>query len=95
LLVAETLPHRQPEDQRRRYALYAFQGLLIRARSLAYEIKSQELIALLDYAEYLPSLIARRSDETPHFRNMLEGLTEKHDCKNVLQRFDDPIPEKW
>jgi len=76
-------------------ALYALQGLLVRARLVAYESNSRELVALLDCAEYLPSLIARSSDETIHFRSSLESVAEQYNCKNILQRFDDPTPPKW
>ena len=70
-------------------ALYALQALLVRARLIAYEVKSKELIALLDCAEYLPSLIARKTDETDHFRDMLKGLSDRFSCREPLRKFDE------
>jgi hypothetical protein len=55
-------------------ALYTLQGVLIRARTLAYGSGTpQQLASLLDDAEYLPRLIARESDETDRFRRVLDG----------------------
>lgn len=77
-------------------ALYALQGVLIRARSLANEPnKSRELFALLDNAEHLPRLIANDRDETSNFRNLLEEIGARYQCAFVLQRFDEIAPSDW
>lgn len=77
-------------------ALYALQGVLIRARLLANEpTKAKELAALLDYAEHLPRLIANQTDETSNFRAILEEVGNRYQCAFVLQRFDEPAPSKW
>lgn len=77
-------------------ALYALQGVLIQARAMANEPdKAKELAALLDYAEYLPSLIARQTDETNSFRAILEEVGKRYQCAFVLQRFEEPAPPNW
>ena len=77
-------------------ALYALQGVLIRARAMANEPdKTKELAARLDYAEYLPSLIAKQTDETNNIRAILEEVGERYQCAFVLQRFDEPAPPNW
>lgn len=77
-------------------ALYSLQGVLVRARSIANEPgKVKELVALLDYAEYLPSLIAKQTDETNNFREVLDEIGKRHQCAFVLQRFDEPVPTSW
>lgn len=77
-------------------ALYALQGVLIRARAMAHEPdKAKELAALLDYAEYLPSLMAKQTDETSNFRATLEEVGKRYQCAFVLQRFDEPAPSDW
>lgn len=78
-------------------ALYALQGLLIRARAMANNEpdKAKELAGLLDYVEYLPSLIARQTDETNTFRATLEEVGKRYQCAFVLQRFDEPAPPNW
>ena len=77
-------------------ALYALQGVLIRARSFAAEAnKAKDLAALLDYAENLPRLIARKEDETENFRIILQEVAQRYQCAFVLQRFDEPISSEW
>jgi hypothetical protein len=88
-------------------ALYALQGLLICARSMAYDLaderidankpsKAKELADLLDTAEYLPRLIANDADETDNFRGHLASAAHRFRCSHlVLDRFDNPIPPKW
>jgi hypothetical protein len=77
-------------------ALYALQGILICARSLANEpARTNELAELLDYAEHLPRLIAKPGDETDSFRIVLEEVADRYQCPFVLQRFDEPAPSNW
>lgn len=77
-------------------ALYALQSVLIRARVMANEPdKAKELAALLDYAEHLPRLIARQTDETKSFRATLEEVARRYQCAFVLQRFDEAAPPDW
>jgi hypothetical protein len=77
-------------------ALYALQGVLVRAREMAYKGTSgEELADLLDTAEMLPRFIASEADETDKFRQYLEEIARKHKCAFVVQHFDEPIPPKW
>lgn len=77
-------------------ALYALQGVLVRARTMAYEgAPGEELADLLDTAEILPRFIASEEDETDRFRQHLEEVAKRHRCAFVLQRFDEPVPSKW
>lgn len=87
-------------------ALYALQGVLIFARSLAYDLatecatdkdrkKAKDIADLLDVAEYLPRLIAKDPEETDNFRGHLAETAQRYPCEFILQRFDDPIPCKW
>ena len=77
-------------------ALYALQGVLIRARSMAHRSEPiEELAELLDYAEYMPGLVACAADETVQFRAILETVAAKYRCASVLQRFDEPVPSNW
>ena len=86
MIAADKLPN----------ALYSLQGVLIHARSLANDpVAAAKLVALLDYAEYLPSLIANQTDETLNFRAVLEEVSHRYNCLFVLQRFDEPTPSNW
>ncbi len=77
-------------------ALYALQGVLIRARSMAYEgAPGREIADLLDTAEMLPRFIASETDETENFRQYLAEIAEKHKCGFVLQHFDESAPLNW
>ena len=78
-------------------ALYAFSGLLFRSRAMAYNHDDHEAIAeVLDFAEYLPLLLASPEDNTEEFRYFLEGLSAKHPAFGfVLERFDDRPPAGW
>ena len=77
-------------------ALYALHGILIRARALANEHHSgPDLVALLDYAEYLPRLIAESTDETSRYRAILEEVGERFHSAYVVERFDKPPPRLW
>jgi hypothetical protein len=75
-------------------ALYALQGVLIRARTMASN-SSVGLLDLLDYAEMLPRFIASEADETDKFREYLFEIAEQYNCMFVLERFDDLVPPKW
>ena len=77
-------------------ALYALQGVLIRARTMAYEDAPRKQLAdLLDTAELLPSLIASEVDETESFRGWMAEVSSRHRCAFVLERFDEPPPANW
>jgi hypothetical protein len=77
-------------------ALYALQGVLIHARAMAYKSAAgSELGDLLDTAEMLPRYIASDSDETESFRRYLAEIAAKHKCAFVLERFDEPMPQRW
>jgi hypothetical protein len=77
-------------------ALYALQGVLIYARSLAnHPSNAKEAAALLDYAEHLPRLIASEVDETNKFRDVIAEIASRYKCAFVLQRFDEAVPSAW
>ena len=77
-------------------ALYTLQGVLIYARSRAGQSASmREIVSLLDAAEYLPYLIARKSNDTALYREFVADIAQKHGCPWLLQRFDEPIPQGW
>jgi len=77
-------------------ALYALQGVLIKARQMAYNGAPGTTIAdILDSAETLPRFIASGTDETEKFRRCLASIAERHKCAFVLQYFDEPAPPKW
>ena len=78
-------------------ALYAFNGLLFGSRAMACNHDDHEAIAdVLDFAEYLPILLASPNDTTDEFRFFLEGLSKKHPAFSfVLERFDESPPERW
>ena len=80
-----------------RNANYALHGVLIKARFMAHQedVSLKQIAALLDSAEYLPQLIDSRVDETETFRKTLAEIAERFQCRYVLQRFDDPMPERW
>jgi hypothetical protein len=77
-------------DGRLNDALYALNAVLVQARFMAFEQRPHEIIAqVLDEAELLPMLIARKDDTTDEFRAHLEELIridEAFSC--ALQRFD-------
>lgn len=71
-------------------ALSALQGLIIHGRKMAYD--GEDLVriaALLDYAEYLPSLILSKEDETDRYREVLATAAERFQCGFILERFDE------
>jgi hypothetical protein len=77
-------------------ALYALQAVLTHARFLAGKPDQAKLVVgLLDYAEYLPWLIANQADETARFREMLEDVAKRYSCAYVLRCFDDSVPSGW
>ena len=71
-------------------ALYALNSVLVRARMMAFQQEPHDKIAkVLDVAELLPMLIARRDDTTAEFRLHLEGLLSVDPAFGVaLERFD-------
>ena len=77
-------------------SLYALQGILIKARDLAYQSDDGEMLAkLLDYAEYLPRLIASKEDNTNIFEDMIQEIAENFDIAFVADRYNKEIPESW
>jgi hypothetical protein len=71
-------------------ALYALNAVLVQARTMAFEqVPHQTLARVLDVAELLPMLIARKDDTTAEFRSHLEDLVRIEEGFGVaLQRFD-------
>ncbi len=77
-------------------ALYALQGLLVHARTLAADrAPFKELYDFLDAVQELPGFLAGRADDTDAFRRRLVEITQRFRCPLVLQRFDDPLPDRW
>jgi hypothetical protein len=74
-------------------ALYALHGVLIVARTLAYQAeKHKDAGAMLDRAEVLTKLLGSPADETATFRSILEKVAKAHHCNFVLERFDSARP---
>ncbi len=81
------------KPEKAKHALHALQAVIIRARSMAYDLgNAQELAELLDDAEYLPDLLAREEDETENYRRILEKVAGRHKCPIPLQCFDGKTP---
>jgi len=79
-------------------ALYAMQGVAIQARFIALTKpldEKEKLVKLLDFLDDAPRMIANTTDETDKFRLRLKNLAERYNYWVDLQRFDDPVPEKW
>lgn len=78
-------------------ALYALNGVLVLARSMAYSSRSGDEIAqVLDIAEYLPRLLAENQDRTDDFRRFLVQLAQAdQDFQLAVDRFDGEVPEAW
>jgi hypothetical protein len=75
-------------------AIHALEGLLVCSRAMVENGESMEQLAeVLDYAEYLPPLLASPDDRTDEYRGLLESLTARHPAFALaLQRFDAPRP---
>lgn len=77
-------------------ALYALQGILVRARQMARERADHaKLEDLLDAAHELPHLIASKNEETERFRRWIAEIGERHKCRFVVQYFDEGPPKEW
>jgi len=77
------------ENEKIAPALRALQGVLIRARSMAYENVDHELIAqILDSAEELPELIACAENKTTEFAESIEEISEEFQCGFVMDRWN-------
>lgn len=64
--------------------------MLVQARMMAFEqVPHQTLARVLDVAELLPMLIARKDDTTAEFRSHIEDLVRLDaGFTQALQRFD-------
>ena len=77
-------------------ALYALNGVLVQARTMAYEGASNDDLAdILDAAEALPRLIASEVDETDKFHRNIKDIATRHRCDFILKRFDEASPRTW
>lgn len=78
-------------------ALSALNGILVLARSMAYEGRpGGEIAEVLDVAEYLPRLLAAPEDQTDHFRDVLVTLAGKNSMFQLaVDRFDQIGPQAW
>ena len=73
-------------------ALDAINAVLVHARTMAASHAAYEdLAAVLDVAEYLPTLFLRKEDMTDHFRDVLRDSATKYPAFQAgLERFDRP-----
>jgi hypothetical protein len=73
-------------------ALEAIHRVLVAARFMATrQAPYEDLVAVLDIAEYLPTLFLRKDDQTDHFRDMLADNAKKYEGLNLaLEIFDRP-----
>jgi hypothetical protein len=73
-------------------ALDAINAVLVHARMMAASHAAyDDLVAVLDTAEYLPTLFLRKEDMTDHFRGMLSDFAGKYPAfQSALDRFDKP-----
>ena len=71
-------------------ALYAIHWVLVRARAMAGDqVPHQRLFKLMDWAELLPSLVARADDTNEEFRASLQGIAEEFpECRGLLANYD-------
>jgi hypothetical protein len=77
-------------NSRTRGALRALNSILVLSRSLAYENRSAELVAVLDIAEYLPLLMLETEERTGEFREQLVELAKLAPLfAHSLERFDE------
>ena len=83
------------DDNRLGNALYALQGLILKAKMWAYEgVDSDRIARLLEQAEHVPSLIARNDHTRDTFLRFLERVSSDFDCPGVVDRFHR-TPERW
>jgi hypothetical protein len=73
-------------------ALDAINAVLVHARMMAASRASyDDLVAVLDAAEYLPTLFLRLDDQTEHFRSILSDNAVRFPAfRAALERFDKP-----
>ncbi len=73
-------------------ALEAINAVLVHARAMAASRAAYEdLAAVLDVAEYLPTLFLQTEDMTDHFRNVLSDSAAKYPAFQAgLERFERP-----
>lgn len=72
-----------------RGALGALNAVLVQLRLMAGE--RNELAEILDWAEYLPRLLADDEDRSDEYRRVLVNLAGRSaDFQLALQRFDQP-----
>jgi hypothetical protein len=77
-------------------AMYAMQGLLVKARDMAYKNEDNEKLArLLDYLEYLPKLVATPEDKTDVFTSVICEIVEVFELNYIGERYNNKIPEVW
>lgn len=78
-------------------ALYALNAVLVLARHWVTSGRmGDELIDVLDTAEYLARLMAGTGRGMDEFRQQLEALADKYpEFALAVDRFDRPVPESW
>jgi hypothetical protein len=71
-------------------ALEAINAVLIHARMMAASRAAfDDLVSVLDVAEYLPTLFLRKADMTDHFRDTLREYAPKYVAfQAALEKFE-------
>lgn len=69
-------------------ALKTLQSLIVQTRHAAYTVGAKDAGDLLDDMELLPELLSDEQDRSQEFRDMLEGIAQKHQqCRHVVDQF--------
>jgi hypothetical protein len=69
-------------------ALKSIQSLIVQARHQAYTAGASDVGNLLDDIELLPELLCDNQDRSREFRDMLEGIGQKHEqCRYIVDEF--------
>lgn len=85
------------KENKQNNSLAALNAVLVIARAMAHEgCPMEQLIVVLDVAEYLPRLIAAPEDKTDEFREVLFDLVNLDERFGfALERFDSQDVGRW
>jgi len=76
--------------------LYSFTGLLVAAREIARDQGANDLEEILDVAEYLVTLIARRDDLSSEFESQVHRLARRFPrLRFAAERLSEGAPAGW
>jgi hypothetical protein len=69
-------------------ALKSIQSLIVQARHDAYVAGAKNVGDLLDDMELLPEMLCDEQDRSQEFRDLLEGIAQKHQqCRYIVDQF--------